>query len=580
MPTKKEKQPLSVTHPELASEAVGWDPTTISRGSNKKLLWRCPREHEYEMTAHSRTGQNSGCPYCAGKRVLPGFNDLATTHPQFAKEADGWDPTSVTAGSHEIKNWKCQNGHSFSVNPNQRTSRVSNCPTCANLRIEKGFNDLQTLYPKLAAEANGWNPTEVGGGSSKRFSWRCSPKGHIWESTIINRTSNGSNCPVCVGQLVIVGVNDLVTTHPEIASQAIGWDPTTLPAGSKKKRSWLCANGHNYLAPVVNKTNLNSGCPICANLQVLVGYNDLATTHPELAKEAEGWDPTKVVYGSPAKKNWKCSRGHNWLAAISNRSGSQKQGCPICANLQVLVGYNDLATTHPELAKEAEGWDPSTVVAGTSQKKSWKCKQGHKYFAAVTSRSAHARQSGCPVCDGKVVLAGFNDIATTHPHLANEAVGWDTTSVMAGSSRKKLKWKCVEGHIWEAHPNARLGGHGCPSCATSGFDPNKTGWLYFLKHDDWEMQQIGITNVPDDRLGRHKKLGWRVLELRGPMDGHLIQQWETAILRMLRAKGADLSNPKIAGKFDGYSEAWSISTFDAKSIKELMRLTEEFEGNF
>jgi hypothetical protein len=91
------------------------------------------------------------------------------------------------------------------------------------------------------------------------------------------------------------------------------------------------------------------------------------------------------------------------------------------------------------------------------------------------------------------------------------------------------------------------------------------------------MFQIGITNVPDDRLNRHKKLGWDVLELRGPMDGHLIQQWETAILRMLKAKGADLSNPKIAGKFDGYSEAWSKSTFEAKSIKELMRLTEEFE---
>jgi hypothetical protein len=48
---------------------------------------------------------------------------------------------------------------------------------------------------------------------------------------------------------------------------------------------------------------------------------------------------------------------------------------------------------------------------------------------------------------------------------------------------------------------------------------------------------------------------WDVLEIRGPMDGHLTQQWETAILRMLKAKGADLSNSKIAGKFDGYSEA-------------------------
>jgi hypothetical protein len=61
------------------------------------------------------------------------------------------------------------------------------------------------------------------------------------------------------------------------------------------------------------------------------------------------------------------------------------------------------------------------------------------------------------------------------------------------------------------------------------------------------------------------------------MDGYLAKQWETAILRMLKAKGADLSNSKIAGKFDGYSEAWSKSTFEVKSIKELMKLTEEFE---
>jgi hypothetical protein len=578
VPGKKEKLPLSVTHPELAKEAVGWDPSTITRGSNKKLLWRCPLGHHYTMPPTSRTGQNQGCPICSGKRVLAGFNDLNTTHPEIAREADSWDPTTVSAGSHQVRDWKCSKGHSFRVNPNQRTSRTSNCPTCANLVIEKGFNDLLTLFPDLAAEANGWDPTEIGGGSSKRLSWKCAAKGHIWESTIINRTSNGSNCPVCVGQLVIVGVNDLATTHPQIAEQAIGWDPTKLTAGSKKKRNWLCVKGHNYVAPIVNKTNLESGCPICGNVQVLIGYNDLATTHPELASEADGWDPTQVVYGSPAKKKWKCHKGHNWNAAISNRSGSQKQGCPVCANLQVLIGYNDLATTHPALAQESDGWDPKTVVAGTSQKKAWKCNLGHSYLAAVTSRSAEARQSGCPVCDGKVVLAGFNDIATTHPQLASEAVGWDPTTVIAGSNKKKLKWNCEEGHIWETFPHSRLAGHGCPTCAATGFDPNQDGFLYFLHQESWAMYQIGITNVPDNRLKLHKRRGWEVLELRGPMDGHLTQQWETAILRMLKGKGADLSNSKIAGKFDGYSEAWSKSTFEVKSIKELMKLTEEFEN--
>jgi len=93
------------------------------------------------------------------------------------------------------------------------------------------------------------------------------------------------------------------------------------------------------------------------------------------------------------------------------------------------------------------------------------------------------------------------------------------------------------------------------------------------------MLQIGITNVPDIRLSKHKKKGWKLIEIRGPMDGLLTQKLETSILQMLKASGADLSNSKIAGKFDGYSEAWSRSKFPVKSIKELMLLTDKFEDN-
>lgn len=146
------------------------------------------------------------------------------------------------------------------------------------------------------------------------------------------------------------------------------------------------------------------------------------------------------------------------------------------------------------------------------------------------------------------------------------------------SSEDKWKLKCLtcQKFFFPTLHNVRQGS-GCPSCAKSGFDPNEQGYLYFLAHSNWDMYQIGITNFPEKRLRQHKKLGWEPIEMRGPMDGHLTQNWETAILRMLKAKGADLSNAKIAGKFDGYSEAWSRSTFEVKSIKELMRLTEEFE---
>ena len=32
------------------------------------------------------------------------------------------------------------------------------------------------------------------------------------------------------------------------------------------------------------------------------------------------------------------------------------------------MGFNDLATTHPELAAQAVGWDPATITKGSSLK--------------------------------------------------------------------------------------------------------------------------------------------------------------------------------------------------------------------
>jgi hypothetical protein len=242
-----------------------------------------------------------------------------------------------------------------------------------------------------------------------------------------------------------------------------------------------------------------------------------------------------------------------------------------------LQGYNDLQTKYPEIAMEAFGWDPSTFLPKSGKSKEWKCKDGHIWKATIGSRTG--LQAGCPYCSNTRVLAGFNDLATTHPEIAGQACGWDPSTITFGSNSKKL-WRCTAGHKWRISPSVRTGkgGSGCPTCAETGFDPNAEGYLYFLTHQNWGMFQIGITNNPDRRIGKHARIGWELLELRGPMDGHLTQQWETAILRMLKTKGADLSNSKIAGKFDGYSEAWSKSSFDVSTIKQLFQLTEEFEA--
>jgi hypothetical protein len=436
---------------------------------------------------------------------------------------------------------------------------------------------LSATHPDLAQQADGWDPKEFTSGSNSRVSWKCH-FGHRWLASINSITSNKTRiktpCPFCLNQKVWPGFNDLETKYPELAKEAHNWDPSTEVFGSHKKKQWVCKEGHSWEAAIFSRSgSLKTGCPYCANQKVWPGFNDLATTNPDLAKDADGWDPTQITGRASKKLKWVCNRGHRGEALLSNRG--KGVGCPYCANQKVWPGFNDLEYQFPSIAAEAHNWDPKTVISRSSRLMEWKCNLGHIYSARPDRR---IRGDGCSICSSHQLLKGFNDLATLFPQIAGEAFEWDPTTLMS-QSNKPRKWRCSEGHIWKTTPATRIKGIGCPSCAKTGFDPNKAGYLYFLEQKDWEMYQIGITNVPDIRLGKHKKLQWNLIELRGPMDGHLTQQWETAILRMLKAKGADLSNEKIAGKFDGYSEAWSKSTFNAQSLKELMRMTEIFEDS-
>jgi hypothetical protein len=292
----------------------------------------------------------------------------------------------------------------------------------------------------------------------------------------------------------------------------------------------------------------------------------LSVTHPELAAQADGWDPKTVKATDASKRSWLCEFGHSWEASCRNRNYF-KTGCPFCSGNQVLAGFNDLTTTHPELAAQADGWDPNRISKGSDKIVSWLCPLGHEFDSRISHRTL--LQSGCPVCSNKKVLVGFNDLATTNPELAAQADGWDPKTLTEGSTQK-VAWKCELGHQWISRLRNRSLGIGCPSCALTGFDPNKSGWLYLIDHDVLELFQIGISNSLEVRLDNHLKRGWEVLEVRGPMEGHLAQQLEAAILHALEHRGAVLGHKAEIEKFDGYSEAWTKNSLTVTSFKQLL----------
>ncbi len=574
---------ISTTEPEIALEAFEWDSKTLSRGSNKLVKWKCANGHVWTASPKSRFNDGASCPACradqrlAGTRkyaISSGINDFATLHPNVSELAYGWDPKVVSVTDRKIRDWKCKVGHISQSKISSKIKSNGGCVYCSGKLVISGETDLQTTDPEVALEADGWDPSTVSRGANQKLNWKCH-KGHKWMAYVHSRAIRGAECPFCSGRNAIPGETDLLTQYPDIAQEADGWDPKIMHVGSTSRVSWKCSKGHTWKTATSHRTRHKTGCPVCGNDIALKGFNDIGTTHPEVAKEAYGWDTSTVVAGSHKKRQWKCDKDHIYESLVYQKT-MYNGGCPYCSGQKTLKGFNDIKTLHPEISAEADGWDTSKYVESSHRIFGWKCQFGHKWNARIFSRTVN--KLGCPVCAGKQILIGFNDLNTTHPLISEEADGWDPKTVSKGHSTK-VKWKCKEGHKWSARPATRTAGFGCPTCSKSGFDPNSDGFLYFIEHENWSMLQIGITNIPDDRLRDHKKLGWELLEIRGPMDGHLSQQWETAILQMLKAKGADLSNSKIAGKFDGYSEAWSKSTFPAKSIKELMRLTEEFEEN-
>jgi hypothetical protein len=496
MPTRAvpDKADLATLRPDLANE---WHPTfngdlhpsQFTAGSTAvDIWWKCTKNHEYQMRIAKRALHGYGCPYCSGRRTICGVNDLLTLLPEAAQE---WDhdrndrsPESVKPGSEYKAWWKCRpRGHSYQLRIDRWVSAKCACPYCGGRLPIAGENDLGTLVPEIAVDwhpdKNSIGPDEVLIGSNKPVWWKCR-HGHEWRAQIASRSSGKrTGCPVCSNRRVESGVNDLATLRPDLAAE---WHPTRnqltpglLSTGSARSVWWLCTTGRHEWEDTISTRSRGYGCPICSGKRALAGFNDLSTLYPEIASQ---WDysknalePQLVRPGSNYTANWICAKNHQYPATVAARV--RGRGCPYCVGKQTLPGFNDLSTRRPDLAKEWHATrnviQPSEVTGGSRKLFWWSCNPyGHEYQAEVSARSAG---NGCPICSGRRVKVGFNDLATTYPELANE---WHATrnktepSQVTSGSNRKAWWSCTESHEWQATISSRAAGRGCSRCKDHG----------------------------------------------------------------------------------------------------------------
>ena len=276
-------------HPELFAE---WDSEANSNISLEKTghtsivkaWWICKKGHKWKAEIKSRLINKRSCPYCAGKKVLQGYNDLATVNPEMLSF---WDydkntdisPREITEFSKKSVWWKCEKGHSWRQAVQVLTlseTASSGCPVCYGKQVEKGFNDLLFISPEVAKEwcyeLNKLKPDEVTSRSHKMIWWKCE-LGHTWQAPPYVRTSGDkTKCPYCANYRAWEGFNDLATVNPRVAAEwcdELNGDlkPTQVLKGSHKKVWWKCSAGHVWEAYVYARTKeKGTGCPVCAGV--------------------------------------------------------------------------------------------------------------------------------------------------------------------------------------------------------------------------------------------------------------------------------------------------------------------------
>lgn len=322
-------------------------PEDVVAGSEAIVFWTCPEEggHDYDMMV-AKKKKGVGCPYCTNKRVDPSINSLSFTN---ASAAAGWHPhrngdltpDDVVAGCNRKVWWRCaEEGHDFEMKVAYR-SRGDRCYYCAGKKVHP-TTSFAVTQPRAASR---WHPSRNGSrtpadvlpGSAKKVWWLCEEKNHHYFASVLTQT-RGAGCNICTGRAVDEQ-NCMRTTRPDLvrdfhptANGAI--TPDNVMATTGKRITWLCRNGHHWVASGTNRANQGTGCPYCSNFSCWTGWNDVATVRPDLAADWDwsnnpGLTPRDVVPGTNKRIAWKCTEcEHRWNTKGADRAAGA--GCPEC----------------------------------------------------------------------------------------------------------------------------------------------------------------------------------------------------------------------------------------------------------
>ena len=369
----------------------------ITAGMNRKFWWLCPKGHSYQATPCQRT-HNMGCPICASKKFLKGFNDLETHNPKVAKE---WHPTKngdlkpdqVYPFSNRKVLWKCDHGHEWEATINSR--QQNGCPECykaqrISLREKTVFFYIHKYFPSSICnyrfvkdsryEIDIYIP-EVQLGIEY--------DGVFYHEDAERDLRKNDKANYQGISLIRIREPELPILSPKNTTQYIqlkNLSDSDLENAIKK-----------VLRIISRKLNQTLDFHVCIKEDTTEIYElaqlsriDLtfAVARPDPIpywnQELNGIVTPEDVHANSTRKFWfNCDRGHTYQSRLNNVFNNKR--CPYCyGNHSILPGENDLQTVRPLVALQ---WHPikngtltpSMVRAFSHKPVWWKCRHGKEW---------------------------------------------------------------------------------------------------------------------------------------------------------------------------------------------------------
>lgn len=458
------------------NEALGLEFNKLTARTSRKIWWKCEDcGNSWFATIASQNDKiQHGCPYCSGRLVIKGKNDLESQFPEIAEE---WDydknkefaPDSISCKSGIKIWWRCNEGHSWKASVGNRTHNKSCCPQCnienvnsfceqaVYFYVKQAFPDSINSDYHLGVELDIYIP-------SKKVAIEYD--GEAWHKTSKRLKNDEKKGAVCFeNNITLIRIREPKLQPVDNCISFIREDSTTDLSLEKVIEEVLFYLGVNINVDIASDTS-----KILAQYATKKYEKSLAFCSPGVAKE---WHPTKNAGLTPDKVSnsgrrkvwWKCNKGHEWQMNICDRTRQEKfydttkrvvraQGCPFCSGKRVLKGFNDLATIKPEIAKE---WHPlkngdihpTDVTCGTNHKYWWRCQFGHEWYVSVNSRCRN--NSVCPVCFEQKRSPALKCVETqkvyTNAKMACEDIGYKSPSSLYKCCRGEAK--TAGGYHWE-----------------------------------------------------------------------------------------------------------------------------------